>query len=234
MNVCRIIIRIINHVLVIYFSCKRQTFKCKKKIIGSWKIIKSQKFMYTMDDCYQNISWHGDISSTLYGHFIYYLHILLIALQITINNIKHKHRFCPYNKISYTSGIKFRPYIITYFVSSKPYIEICRVCKIYGRRGGADPSIYFYKPDIVLCTVWNWPNKCFISPGPLFVYAVLRKIRKFIRTANKLTTRMLARKCVVASCATSHYDVIDPVWKLRLTLRFCGCENLGKSNITLL
>ena len=34
-------------------------------------------------------------------------------------------------------------YIITYLVSSRPYIEICRVCKIYGRRGGAEPSIYF-------------------------------------------------------------------------------------------
>ena len=31
--------------------------------------------------------------------------------------------------------------------------------------------------------------------GPLFVYAVLRKIRKFIPTADKLTTSMLARKC---------------------------------------
>ena len=35
---------------------------------------------------------------------------------------------------------------ITYLVSSRPYIEICRVCKIYGRRGGAEPSIYFTNP----------------------------------------------------------------------------------------
>ena len=48
--------------------------------------------------------------------------------------------------------------------------------------------------------------------GPLFVYAVLRKIRKFIRTADKLT--MLARKCDVTSCATSHYDVIDAGMKV--------------------
>ena len=34
-------------------------------------------------------------------------------------------------------------YNITYLVSSRRSIEIWRVCKIYGRRGGAEPSIYF-------------------------------------------------------------------------------------------
>ena len=31
--------------------------------------------------------------------------------------------------------------IITYLVSCRRSIEIWRVCKIYGRRGGAEPSI---------------------------------------------------------------------------------------------
>ena len=48
------------------------------------------------------------------------------------------------------------------------------------------------------------------------MYAVLRKIREFIRTADKFkTTSMLARKCDVASCATSHYDGIDAGMKVK-------------------
>ena len=35
---------------------------------------------------------------------------------------------------------------ITYLVSCRRSIEIWRVCKIYGRRGGAEPSIYFTNP----------------------------------------------------------------------------------------
>ena len=112
----------------------------------------------------------------------------------------------------------YRYYIITYLVSSIPYIEICRVCKIYGRRfyvrSGTDQISGFF------------------CQGPFFVYAVLCKIRKFIRSAGKLTTSMLAWKCDVASCATSHMTSLTPVWKSRLTLRFCGFENQGKSNIT--
>ena len=44
--------------------------------------------------------------------------------------------------------------IITYLVSYRRSIEIWRVCKIYGRRGGAEPSIdftnppYFYRPSV--------------------------------------------------------------------------------------
>ena len=40
----------------------------------------------------------------------------------------------------------FEMYIITYLVSCRRSIEIWRVCKIYGRRGGAEPSIYFTNP----------------------------------------------------------------------------------------
>ena len=45
-----------------------------------------------------------------------------------------------------------RSEMITYLVSSRPYIELHRAFHI------------FNEPDIFLCTVWNWPNKCFISP----------------------------------------------------------------------
>ena len=104
--------------------------------------------------------------------------------------------------------------IITYLVSSRPYIEICRVCKIYGRRGGAEPSIYFTNPTYLYVRSGTDQISVLIRRGPLFGYAVLRKIRKLIRTADKLTS-MLARKCDVASCATSHYDVIHAVMKVK-------------------
>ena len=51
--------------------------------------------------------------------------------------------------------------------------------------------------------------------GPLFAYAVLHTKKKIIHTADKFTTRKLARKCGVASCATSHYDFIDPGMKVK-------------------
>ena len=104
---------------------------------------------------------------------------------------------------------------IIYLVSSRPYIEICRVCKICGRRGGAEPSIYF--TDLTYFYVRSGTDQISVlfRRGTLFVYAVLRKIRKFIRTADKITTSILARKCDVASCATSHYDVIDTGMKVK-------------------
>ena len=105
--------------------------------------------------------------------------------------------------------------IITYLVSSRPYIEICRVCKIYGRRGGAEPSIYFTNRTYFYVRSGTDQISVLFRRGPLFVYAVLSKIRKFIRTADKFTTSMLARKCDIASCATSHHDVIDAGMKVK-------------------
>ena len=48
-------------------------------------------------------------------------------------------------------------YIVTYLVSSRRFIEIWRVCKMYGRRGEAEPSIYLINPPyfIFIQTVWN-------------------------------------------------------------------------------
>ena len=104
---------------------------------------------------------------------------------------------------------------ITYLVSSRPYIEICRVCKIYGRRGGAEPSISFTNPTYFYVRSGTDQISVLFRQGPLFVHALLRKIRKFIRTADKSTTSMLAQKCDVASCATSHYDVIGAGMKVK-------------------
>ena len=43
----------------------------------------------------------------------------------------------------------------------------------------------FNKSDIFLCTVWNWPNKCFISPRTFICVRTLCKISKFSRTTDK-------------------------------------------------
>ena len=59
-------------------------------------------------------------------------------IQGAFSNVTNAISMCPLNSVK--NGI------ITYLVSSRPYIEICRVCKIYGRRGGAEPSIYFTNP----------------------------------------------------------------------------------------
>ena len=94
--------------------------------------------------------------------------------------------------------------IITYLVISRPYIEICQVGKIYGRRGGAKPSIYFTNPTYFYVRSGTDQISVLFYRGPLFVYAVLRKIRKFIPTADKFTTSMLARKCEVAHEKSRH------------------------------
>ena len=103
--------------------------------------------------------------------------------------------------------------------------------KIYERRGGAKPSIYFTNPTYFYVRSWTDQISVLFCRGPLFVYAVLRKTRKFIRTADKLTTSMLARKCHVASCATSHYGVIDAGMKVKAYFEILWVRE-DKSNIT--
>ena len=76
-------------------------------------------------------------------------------------------------------------FIITYLVSSRPYIEICRVCKIYGRRGGAEPSIDFTNPTYFYVRSGTNQISVLFRQGHFFVLAVLHKIRKFISTADK-------------------------------------------------
>ena len=95
-------------------------------------------------------------------------------------------------KRSFTYGRA--PNAITYLVSYRPYIEICLVCKVYGRRGGAEPSIYFTNPTYFYA--WSGTDQISVlfCRGPLFVFAVLRKIRKFIRTTDKLTSSLFGAK----------------------------------------
>ena len=66
--------------------------------------------------------------------------------------------------------------------------------------GEAEPSLpYMYFTNLTYFYVWSGTDKIAVlfRRGPLFFYPVLRKIRKFIRTADKLTTSKLARKCDV-------------------------------------
>ena len=121
------------------------------------------------------------------------------------------------------------PDIITYLFSSRPYIEICRVCKIYWTRGGAESSIDFTNPTYFHVRSGTDQISVLFCRGLLFVYAVLRKI-KFIRTADKLTTSMLARKWRDVTLWRHWHRFEDQ----GLTLTFWWCENQGKSNIYLL
>ena len=97
------------------------------------------------------------------------------------------------------------PINITYLVSSRPYIEICRVCKIYGRRGGAicrvckiygrrggaEPSIYFTNPTYFYVRSGTDQISVLFRRGPLFVYTALHKIRKSVCTADNHRERAI-------------------------------------------
>ena len=94
-------------------------------------------------------------------------------------------------------------YIITYLVSSRPYIEICRVCKIYGRRGGAEPSIYFTNPTYFYVPSGTDQISVLFRRGPLFVCALLRKIIKSF--ALQINVQLVCwRKKVMSRHARRH------------------------------
>ena len=72
---------------------------------------------------------------------------------------------------------------ITYFVISRRSIEIWRVCKIYGRRGGAEPSIYFTNPPYFYRPSWTDQISVLFRQGPWIVYAVTKIGRKSTQPA---------------------------------------------------
>ena len=140
----------------------------------------------------------------------------------TLETRSRKHRLTTFYKM-------INKNTITYLVNSRPYIEICRVCKIYGRRCGTSPSIYFTNPTYFYVRSGTDQISVLFRWGPLFVYAVLRKIRKFIRTADKLLTSMLARNMMRDVTLWRHwrrYESQGLLWG------FLGAKIIGKINIT--
>ena len=83
--------------------------------------------------------------------------------------------------------------IITYLVSSRRSIEIRQVCKIYGRRGGAEPSIYFTNPPYFYRPSGTDQISVLFRRGPCIVYTVT-KIRKKSPKASYIYGRILRAK----------------------------------------
>ena len=73
--------------------------------------------------------------------------------------------------------------IITYLVSYRRSIEIWRVCKIYGRRGGAEPSIYFTNPPYFYRPSGTDQISVLFRRGPWIVYAVTKIRQKSTQAA---------------------------------------------------
>ena len=64
----------------------------------------------------------------------------------------------------------FRGDTITYLVTYRRSIEIWRVCKIYGRRGGAEPFIYFTNPPYFYRPSVSDQISVLFRRGPWIVY----------------------------------------------------------------
>ena len=75
------------------------------------------------------------------------------------------------------------PNIITYLVSYRRSIEIWRVCKIYGRRGGAEPSIYFTNPPYFYRPSGTDQISVLFRRGPWIVYTVTKIRQKSTQAA---------------------------------------------------
>ena len=72
---------------------------------------------------------------------------------------------------------------ITYLVSYRRSIEIWWVCKIYGRRGGAEPSIYFTNPPYFYRPSVTDQISVLFRQGPWIVYAVTKIGQKSTQAA---------------------------------------------------
>ena len=103
-----------------------------------------------------------------------------------------------------------REMIITYLVSSRRSIEIWRVCKIYERQGGAEPSVSFTNPPYFYRPSGTDQTSVLFRQGPWIVYAVTKKGQKLTQAAY--TAEIFARKCDVTTCAN---DVINDDVKIK-------------------
>ena len=105
---------------------------------------------------------------------------------------------------------------ITYLVSYRRSIEIWRVCKIYGRRGGAEPSIYFTNPPYFYRPSGTDHISILFRRGPWIVYAVT-KIGKKSTQYSYICGRVLRAKMW-------RYDLRGRRHRLR-------CENQGRHDV---
>ena len=111
--------------------------------------------------------------------------------------------------------------IITYLVSCRRSIEIWRVCKIYGRRGGAEPSIYFTNSPYFYRPSATDQISVLFRRGPWIMYVVAKigKNQSRLHTGT-YTAGFCARKCDVTTCAD---DVIGYAMKIKDETMLCLC-----------
>ena len=121
---------------------------------------------------------------------------------------------------------------ITYLVSSRPYIEICRVYKIYGRRGGAEPSIYFTNSTYFYVRSGTDQRSVLFRRGPLFVYVVSTQQNKKIEChCCYLNANFLLYENVTAHHQCGINPITTLLWKLAIKLTLSPCEIQEKSNM---
>ena len=110
---------------------------------------------------------------------------------------------------------------MTYLVSSRRSIEIWGGgCKIYERRGGAEPSIYFTNPPYFYRPSGTDQISVLFRLSPWIVYTIT-KLRKKIRRLHTYTAVFCARKYDVTACAD---DVIDGAVKIKDDTTLCRCK----------
>ena len=99
-------------------------------------------------------------------------------------------------------------------------------CKIYGRRGGTEPSIYFTNPPYFYRSSVTDQISVLFRLGPWIVYAITKisKKKKF-RWLHTYTAMFCARKYDVTSCAD---DVIDGAVKIKDDTTLCRCKKQWK------
>ena len=82
---------------------------------------------------------------------------------------------------------------VYYLVSCRRSIEIWRVCKIYGRRGGAEPSIYFTNPPYFYRPSATDQISVLFRQGPWIVHTVTKIGGKSTQTSY-IYSRVLRAK----------------------------------------
>ena len=112
---------------------------------------------------------------------------------IKIKIIIKLRKYCQNGTQNGVEGIKVLDDNITYLVSYRRSIKIWRVCKIYGRRGGAEPSIYFTNPTYFYRPSWTDQISVLFRRGPWIVYTVTKMGKKSTQ-ASYIYSRVLRAK----------------------------------------
>ena len=129
----------------------------------------------------------------LYMAVIYLEDSAYVALYMAVMYLEDSAYVALYIAVIYLEDSAYLHYIITYLVSYRRSIEIWQVCKIYGRRGGAEPFIYFTNPPYFYRPSGTDQISGLFCRGPWTVYAVT-KIWKNSTQASYIYGRVLRAK----------------------------------------